>query len=154
MVRQIQKMGVEAVPSYTILPEGKVQNSDTAHAAFRAAGADGVVVIRGVHNTNEQYYQPGGWTYSSFPVYYRSFWGFYGQAWPMIYQPGYVETNRVTSMEVLVYDLRAGKDGGLVWSGLTRTQNAGSPENLIQGVAQVVSQDMEKKGLLKKPVKT
>lgn len=146
MVAQIQKYGVDATASYKTLEGDRVRNNETARDAIRSAGYDGAVVLRLVSTRTEQQYRPGGWAYPTFPMYYRSFWGYYGYAWPTVYEPGYLTSDQVVATETLVYDI---KQDELVWSGLSETTNPESVDKFIGALAKTATKDMKKKGVIK-----
>lgn len=145
MVAQIQKYGVDATASYKTLEGDRVRNNETARDSIRSAGYDGAVVLRLVSTRTEQQYRPGAWSYPTFPMYYRSFWGYYRYAWPTVYEPGYLTSDQVVAAETLVYDL---KQDELVWSGLSETTNPESVDKFIGALAKTATKDMTKKGVL------
>ena len=91
------------------------ENEAKVREQIAASGVDGVVVMRLVYDENEVTYNAG-----TYPGPYYSFWGYYGWAYPIAYQPGYLQTDRLVGIETNVYDVETEK---LVWSGLSRTKN-------------------------------
>jgi hypothetical protein len=138
MVRQMP--GVEAVASYTILTEEDSQDLEKAKAKVTAAGFDGVVTMRLVKSEQQVTPIPG-----AYPTAYPWFWGYYGYAWPPVYDPGYLRTDTIVQVETKVYSL---KDDKLVWSGLSETFNPRDAQDLVRGVAQAVATDLRKQGLI------
>ena len=138
MVRQMP--GVEAVASYTILTEEDSQDLEKAKAKVTAAGFDGVVTMRLVKSEQQVTPIPG-----AYPTAYPWFWGYYGYAWPTVYDPGYLRTDTIVQVETKVYSL---KDDRLVWTGLSETFNPRDAQDLVRGVAQAVATDLRKQGLI------
>ena len=131
----------EAVQSYTLLSGDDLKNDERAKQILAEAGFDGAIDLRLVSTDKEMTYTPG--TYQQ-PYY--NFWGYYDYAWPTVYQPGYLQTNTIVTMETLIYSMT---DNKLVWSGTTETFNPSSLEDTIDGIAGEVSKELTKQGLVK-----
>jgi len=138
MVRQMP--GVEAVASYTVLTEEDSRDLEQAKAKVTAAGFDGVVTMRLIKSEKRVTQVPGAYTTS-----YPRFWGYYGHAWPMVYDPGYLRTDTIVQAETKVYSLM---DDKLIWAGLSETFNPRDAQALVRGVAQAVAKDLQKQGLI------
>jgi hypothetical protein len=142
IVKRIKtRRGVEAVPSYTLLTGDDLKDGERAKQILADAGFDGAVDLRLVSKDQEMTYTPG-----SYPQPYYSFYGYYDYAWPMVYQPGYLATDTIVTMETLIYSM---KDNKLVWSGTTETFNPSSLVDMVEGIADQVSRELTKQGLLK-----
>jgi hypothetical protein len=138
MVRQMP--GVQAVASYTLLTEEDYRNLEQAKARVAAAGFDGVVTMRLIKSEQQVTQVPG-----AYATAYPQFWGYYGYAWPMVYDPGYLRTDTIVQVETKVYALA---DDKLIWSGLSETFNPRDAQDLVRGVAEAVAKDMRKQGLI------
>ena len=137
MVRQMP--GVEEVASYTVLTEEDSRDLEKAKAKVTAAGFEGVVTMRLIKSEKRVTHVPGA--YTSYP----RFWGYYGHAWPMVYDPGYLRTDTIVQVETKVYSLM---DDKLIWAGLSETFNPRDAQALVRGVAQAVAKDLQKQGLI------
>ncbi|HMC96103.1 MAG TPA: hypothetical protein VKG92_00475, partial [Flavobacteriales bacterium] len=134
------------VPSYTYL--GPLQQEIDRQAfvdRLRKDDFDALMVLRLVDITKEQTYVSGG-----YPAYYGSPYGYYGYAYPMYADPGYVRTDMNYRVETNFYSVETEK---LVWSGVTSTFN---PTDLTSGLTEIVraiKQKMRDEHFLTEPPK-
>jgi hypothetical protein len=79
---------------------------------------------------------------------YATFWGggYYGWGWGGVYDPGYLRTDTVVSVETLVYSLEQNK---LVWAGMTRTTNPTEVYPFIKELTAKVAAELKKLGLIR-----
>ena len=109
MVEKLRSVGVEGIPAYRLLPDGRA-SEEQMNAAVARSGADGLMLVRskGVRTETEvrTTMMPGpmgpGW------------YGWYGSwyAVPDVYQ------YRIATIETTVFDATTKK---LVWTGVTET---------------------------------
>jgi hypothetical protein len=135
--------GAHGVPAYTILPDEAKMDSDAARAKLKEAGANGVVVMRLVGKDQQITYTPG---YAG-PSYYGGFGPYWGYGWGTVYEPGYLQTDTLVSVETLVYSLDRDK---LLWASQSRTTNPNNINALVREVSDVTADEMMKQGLLAK----
>jgi hypothetical protein len=141
MAADLTARGAHGIPSYTLLPNDQHADGDAARAKLKEAGADGVVVMRLVGKDQQVTYTPG----TAFPSYYNGFGPYWGYGWHTVYEPGYLETDTLISVETLVYSLLQDK---LLWGGTSRTTNPANLNSLIKEVADSTAAEMTKEGLL------
>jgi hypothetical protein len=133
--------GARGVPAYTIIGFGH-PDVDYARARFREAGVEGVVVMRVVGHDERTIVDPGGYSGSA----YTSFGSYYGSTGvSMSYSTGSVQTETEVAVETLVYSLTQDK---LLWAGTSRTSNPAGVQSLINEVADAVSSQMARQGLI------
>lgn len=143
LARRLSADGVQAVPSFTLIPQREVRNEERARRALKDAGVDVVVTMAVVDRESQTSYSPGYWT--AYPRY-RGFWGWYGWGWGAVYEPPRRYTNRVVSVETLVYSLSTDK---LVFAATSKTANPDGAEDLYDSVADRVVDEMRESGILK-----
>jgi hypothetical protein len=69
--------------------------------------------------------------------HYRHFWGGYWRwGWDTVYEPTYLQVDRVVKVETLVYSLVQDQ---LVWAGVSRTVDPAHIEDFIGELAQAVT---------------
>ena len=108
---KLNAAGVEAIPSYTVIPQdGKVDQA-VLESAVQKAGADGVLIARLVKRQQETQVTPG---------YYSGggFYGGYTAAWTGYYEMPTVYQYDVVTIETTLFSPAQSK---LVWSGTTET---------------------------------
>ncbi len=143
MAREITKRGAQGVPSYTVIDERLIRDEKFARSAFERLGFAGSVVMRVVGNQTQVTYTPSYWT--AYP-YYGHFWGgYWGWGWGSVYAPGYLETEKVVSVETLIYSLRQDQ---LVWAGVSRTTDPSNLDSFIEELAGAITDQMKSDGLL------
>jgi hypothetical protein len=143
MAREITRRGAQGVASYTVIDERLIRDEKFARSAFERLGFAGSVVMRVVGSQTQVYYQPSYWT--AYP-YYGHFWGgYWGWGWGSVYAPGYLETEKVVSVETLIYSLRQDQ---LVWAGVSRTIDPSNLDSFIEELASAITDQMKSDGLL------
>ena len=147
MVAGIARPGVQAVPSYSLLPrpESTPIEMDQLKDVVRSQGFDAVVVSRLVKYDRSVTYVPGQ-AYPLYP-YYATFYGYYGALYPVVYSPGYLQTDTTAQIETNFYST-AKPDGELVWTGTSNTVNPRSVSKAINDVVKLVVQQLEKEGII------
>ena len=138
LVEQIRQ--IDAVASYTFLPESDLADEDKVRAAVEKSGVEAIIVMRPMYDEQETRYVPG-----SYPTHYNSFYGYYGWAYPVVYSPGYFKQDRLVGIETNIYDTA---DGKLVWSGMSETTNPKNTRKTIADTAKAVRSAMKKHGFI------
>jgi hypothetical protein len=136
MARDISARGAQGVPAYTILSESEAQDRDAAKARFGQLGFSSAVVMRIVGSETEYTYEPAFW---DGPNYHHFWGGYWGWGWGMVWEPGYLRTDKIVKVETLVYSLEQNQ---LVWSGVSRTFNPSEIEGFISELAAAASKQM------------
>jgi hypothetical protein len=142
MVANIKR--AEAIASYRILSKEQMKDSEAAKAKIGELGVDGVVTMRWLGKDEKLEYVPGTSYYG--PSYYQPFWGYYGYATPMMYDPGYYTTTNLIRMETNIFSF---PDEKLIWTGHSETSDPTSLDDLINSVARATGDELIKQGLLK-----
>jgi len=132
MVAQIKH--AQAIPSYTLISDADLGNNETVRARARAAGIDGIVVMRLVTVQHEATWVPG----ATMGPYYA-----YG-GWP-VYDPGYVQVDTHVRLETNVYSV---PDDKLIWASGTNTVNPSSVRSLIESSVKAIAKEMREQRFL------
>jgi hypothetical protein len=152
LVAAISRPGGKAAPSYEFMPRPDATPIDMKdlRALVKEQKFDGIVVARLTKRETKTTYVPGE-VYTPYP-YYGTFYGYYGAVYPVIYSPGYMETEKEAQVEVNFYNT-AKPDGELVWTGTTNTFDAGSAMKVIKGLVKIVSKELEKENIVERESK-
>jgi hypothetical protein len=137
VVRRLPK-GTEGVTGYSLISMEDRGNVDRVKSILREAGVDGAAVFRLVSVDTQFQYNRG--------TVYSNFWGYYGWAWPMVYDPGYLMMEKVVLIESNVYSVET---GDLIWAGYTQTTDPKSSQKVIDDVARLVVRRMKQLGLVR-----
>ena len=144
LAREITAQGAVGLPAYGLIPKELTQDKEKAKAFLEKAGVAGVVVMRVVGKDQQLSSSPA--TYYGGP-YYATFWGggYYGYGWGGVYDPGYLRTDTIVSVETLVYSLEQDK---LVWAGRSETTNPSKVAPFIHELTAGAAREMKKQGLI------
>jgi hypothetical protein len=141
LAADISRRGAHGVAAYALLPDDLRGDGAAARAKLKAAGVDGVVVMRVVGRDQRVSYTPA----YVMPAYYGAFGPYWGYGWGSVYQPGYLQSDTVVSVETLVYSLTRDQ---LLWASTSRTTNPRDLDNLVSEVADATTREMIRQELL------
>ena len=142
-VEKLRQAGVEAEPSFTLLPStGELQKEEIV-AAVNKVGADSVIITHLVRVDEKEVYRPP--EIRSVPMYGYGYYGHYGRAYEYIHRPGYTTTKVNVVLETNLYHVA---DEKLMWSARSETIDRGSEERLMESVIDSVISDLKAKNLL------
>jgi hypothetical protein len=141
-------VGVEAIPGNTILlrPEGTTLDMKYLKTQIKEFKVDAVIVSRLVKVESTTTYIPGHAYVVPYP-YYRSFYGYYGAVYPVVYSPDYLSTDTKVRVETNVY-ATSSADGELVWTGVSDTFNPSSADKVIEGLTKLLVKELQKESVL------
>ncbi len=150
MVQKIPS-GTQATAGHTLFEQPA--DKEQVRAALVKDGYDGVLVSRLVAVDKSQYYVPPQTyfvptaPYMGIGPYYGNFGGYYGYGYNTMITttPGYTVENTTVVVESVLYKLPEDKP---IWSGTTQSIDPRSRPEMIQAMAQLVEQEMTKKGLI------
>jgi hypothetical protein len=147
LVAAISRPGIKASPSYEFMPRPDLTPIDMKdlRELVKEQNFDAIVVARLTKKDTKTTYVPGQ-AYTPFP-YYETFYGYYGAISPVIYTPGYMQTEKQAQVEVNSYST-AKPDGELVWTGTTNTFEANSVKKVIKDLVRVVTKELEKQNII------
>lgn len=145
LARELTARGAVGVPAYTIVPKELIQDKDKAKEYMQKAGVAGVVAMRVVGKDKEISSSPGSMYWGA--PHYSSFWGpgYWGWGWGGVYSPGYLKTDTVVTVEILVYSLEQDK---LLWAGQSETTNPSKVGPFIKELTAKAAAEMKKQGLI------
>lgn len=115
-VLQFKLRGVDAIASYTTLPDRSQDDQEAIEKMVKQTGADSVLVTRMVSKRSVRVYYPAEITYR--PRYYGKWPEYYRNGYDAITRPGYTTQYDYALMETNLYDV---KMDNLVWAATTET---------------------------------
>jgi hypothetical protein len=143
----ITATGVQAVQSYSLIPRPNSTPIDMNNLrdVVQGQGFDAVLVSRIVKYHRTVTYVPG----QVFPLdpYYATFYGYYAFVSPVVYSPGYLQTDTKAQVETNFYST-AKTDGELVWTGTSDTMNPRSVSDAIGAIVKLVAQELQKQNII------
>ncbi len=149
LAAELSSKGFDAVPGNTILlrPPGTQLDLNTLREQIRANQIEAVVVSRLIKVDDTVTYIPGYAYTVPFP-YYNTFYGYYGTLYPVVYSPGYLQTEKKVRVETNLYYVTAAPDGQLVWTAITDTFNPTNADKAIRKLVKLVVTQMRIDGVL------
>lgn len=125
------------IAGYAVVPDEDLQDRDRVRERVEAAGVDGAVVFRLTAVEVTERWVP--------PTTYGNAWGYWGSAAPMVFEPGYMTTDRTVVIETNVYNVA---DARLVWSARSETFNPRNSRTLVDDVVRVVVAKLREEKLI------
>ena len=138
-VDELTSKGIKAVGSYHYYPDEAPAEKDIPELFKNKF--DGIVLIQKVSEEVRKYRVPGS-------IYYEP-WGFrrwYDWRYSRVYVPGYVDRERITQLEVSVWE--PSEDGKMIWSALTETINSDLPQNFSKEISSLIIPEMISDGII------
>jgi len=145
LAHELTLRGIQGVAAYMLIPTAQLKDEAKAKEMLAQSGAAGVVALRLIGREQEISGTTGGY-YAAAP--YASMWnGYWGYSWGGIYEPSYLKSEMVMSIETLVYSLEQNQ---LIWAGQSKTTNPKNVNNLLKELVSKVGGEMKKAGLVEK----
>ena len=144
MAKEITERGAQGVAGYTLMSPEEVKDVEIAKAKLEEGNFDAVLTIHAVDSKQETTWTPGT-SYAAWPGYYGSWGGYWGYGWGMAYDPGYMRTDTIVSVETMIYDVESGEP---IWAGRSETTNPDELSKAISDLADELGDELVKSGLL------
>ena len=139
---ELGEQGVNAAPSYRILPDSERLSKESIQQAIRGRGIQGVLVTRLVQVDEREKYVPPK-TYVQPGYYGRGLYGYYGRGYEVVHQPGYTVHTTIVRLETHLYDASSAE---LLWAAHSDTLNPKSIDDGIESVTQKLSKKLAADG--------
>jgi len=151
IVEKLGEAGIDAMPSFDILPKTETIDRDAVGKAIDGLQLDAVIVMYATGITEEEYYIPArrfgvysGYGYGH--THYNSFYNYYPHALTYVYLPGYDNTHYVVTLETSLFDLNS---GNMIWSGQSNTFAPESVDDVIHNITVLTIKELKLKGIIK-----
>jgi hypothetical protein len=148
----IARPGSSVSPSYVFIarPDATPIDMKDLRELVKEQKFDAIIVARLTKRDTKTTYVPGE-VYTPFP-YYGTFYGYYNAMYPVVYTPGYMQTEKEAQVEVNFYST-AKTDGELVWTGTTNTFESSSVMKRIKELVKTVTTELEKENIIERKSK-
>jgi len=140
---QLAAVFPNTIPSYRVLPNAASADKEGILQQLRNAGFDGAISMR-VTNVSEQV------TYNA--AYGGAYWGgaygfngYWNNAWAYPYNPYYITTTQIVSVETNIYSLAQDK---LVFAALSQTSDPANVGKLVRSVMRHINEELRKDGMI------
>jgi hypothetical protein len=151
-VNHFRSRGVDAVPSYTVLPGAEPVAKEVLDEKLKARGFDTLLLTQLTGSKKEQVQVPGTaiyqptyqGTYQPAP-YYRTWPGYYTSGYTAVYSPSYTAEEEYVLAEANLYDVATEK---LIWTAATETRIGGKSEKMIKTYVAVIMEEMRKQKMV------
>ncbi|MBJ6723878.1 DUF4136 domain-containing protein [Geomesophilobacter sediminis] len=145
---ELNKRGIAAVTGHNLLPAEERLDWPTLEGALKRASADSVLTVQTVRVEQQTIVQPGYtstypgyWYPPAFPSW--SLYGYYGAS--MYYEPPYVSTYDLATIQVNLFDMGTGK---LIWAATAQSSEPERITEVSKELADIVREQLAKAGLL------
>jgi hypothetical protein len=138
-VKELNAAGVDAVASYTFIPEGGRAEEARLTQALKESSADGALITRLIRVDVQTQVSP------AFRAPGMGFYGGYSGAWAGYYDPPMVSQTDTLVVETNLYGVN---DSQLLWSGTTQTFAPTDIKQDIQGFAKLIIGTLKKQKLI------
>jgi hypothetical protein len=143
-VLQLKARGMDAIASYTVLPDKNQDDQESIAKMVLNLGADSILISRLVNKRSVRVYYPA--TVSHRPHYYGKWPDYYMHGYETINTPGYSTKYEYALMETNLYD--ASSDN-LLWAATTETGVSSFSQKLIKPYISTILNIMVEYGLLR-----
>jgi hypothetical protein len=130
----------QGVSAHAVMPKDEARDEQKMRALMAQESFDGAVTMRLLASGQETAEYAG-----IYAPAHTGFWSYYSYAWPLVYDVGYVQTERVFHMETQVHSM---KDDKVVWAGISKSTNPKNARQLVEDVARTVAKDLKKQRLV------
>jgi len=107
-VRQLNRQGIMAIASHTIIPRDKMQDKDTIVKSIEGLHVDGVIVTR-LQGLKAQQEMTEGKSYKVPYGYYNNMYDYYNSSFSTAPSVSYAETHEYLQLESNLYDAETEK---------------------------------------------
>jgi hypothetical protein len=142
LVQRLNAAGAQGIAAYTLIPSDELRDMERVKARLGEAGVDGILTMRVIEESQRVSYTPAN---PAFLPYYMRFSNYWNYGWGAMYEPQRATTDTVVVVETLAYSLTRDK---LLWAGTSRTVNPADIPKFVKQLAEAVSREMRKQGLL------
>jgi hypothetical protein len=147
MVTVLGRPGVQAVQSYSLIPRPDATPIDPKQLREVVNGQhfDAILVAQLTKYKKTRTYVEGDAV--ALPPEIVTFYGYYAAVTPVVYTPGYMQTDTKAQLETNLYST-AGEDGQLVWTGTSTIVDPRSPGSAIKDVVKLVVEELAKQQVI------
>jgi hypothetical protein len=128
-----------------ILPGPLVRDREKSKQFLAKAGISGAVMVRLIGDEERTTSSPATVWYTQ--PYYQGFNSYWGYGWSAVYMPGYTWTDKVITLETLIYSID--KDE-LIWAGRSESTNPKDIQKFVQELVKAAGKELRKAGLVSK----
>ena len=145
LAAELRDRGVDCIAGYMILPGPLVRDREKSKQFLEKAGISGVVMVRLIGDEERTTSSPATVWYTQ--PYYQGFNSYWGYGWSAVYMPGYTWTDKVITLETLIYSID--KDE-LIWAGRSESTNPKDIQKFVQELVKAAGKELRKAGLVSK----
>lgn len=148
--QQLQEKGLSVEKSIDVFPPDfsnqTGQNKELILSKIRGTNADGILTIALLRQETESHYHPGTyWDPGLRFGYYNSFWNYYSNWYPSVYDPGYYDQTKVYYIETNLYNAKTEE---LIWAAQSKTYDPVNIDSFLKGYIAAIRAQMIKDGLI------
>ena len=143
LATEMRSRGLDCIAGYMILPGELVKDREKAKEFLKKAGINDAVLMRLVSDVERTEVSPAWYS----QPYYPSFWGYWNYGWSSVYIPEYTYTERVITLETMIYSIDRDE---LLWAGRSETTKPKDIKKFVKDLADETGKRLRKAGLVRK----
>ena len=143
LATEIRSRGIECLAGYIVVPEELIADREKAKEFMKRMKITDALLMRVVKNEDQTTFVPGTVMYTSSA--YQGFWNYWDYGWTTVYSPGYMKTDRLVSIEILLYSL---DQDALLWAGRSESINPKDRRKLAKDLVDAIGKELFKAGLI------
>lgn len=126
-VRELKARGVDAIPTYPVIPTVQLADRDLVVAKVKTLGTDAILATRLLDRKTVETYVPQVYAVPSYYGDWERYYDFVSTGYTVQEEFAYLETN--------VYDIKTGQ---LIWTARSETSLASRDESVIKSFIKVM----------------
>jgi hypothetical protein len=130
-----------ATPATKLVPDGEIRDVAAVKARLASEGFDGALLVRPLPIETEETIEEG----RQYTLERYTLTNYWGSSWHDVYLPGYVNIEKIVTVEVAVYSVAGEK---LIWIGQMRSEGPKSLREFLDELVKVGAAELKKQKLI------
>jgi hypothetical protein len=130
-----------AAPASTLVPEGEIRDAAAVKARLASEGFDGALLVRPLPIETEETIEEG----RQYTLERYTLTNYWGSSWHDVYLPGYVNIEKIVTVEVALYSVSGEK---LIWVGRMRSEGPKSLREFLDDLVKAGAGELKKQKLI------
>jgi hypothetical protein len=130
-----------ATAASTLIPDGEIKDAAATRAKISSAGFDGALLVRPLPIQTEETLGES----EQVSVYRPAFSNYWDGMWVTVYQPGYMNIEKIVTVEVVAYSLAEGK---LIWAARMESTGPKSLRTFLDDFVKAGAAELKKQKLI------
>jgi hypothetical protein len=130
-----------AAPASTLVPDGDIKDAAVVKARLASGGFDGALLVRPLPLETEETIEEG----RQYTLERYTLTNYWGSSWHDVYLPGYVNIEKIVTVEVVVYSVASEK---VIWVARMRSEGPKSLREFLDELVKAGAGELRKQKLI------